>query len=125
MAPSWPGRRGKSSLPTRQPEQDVGLNGHDQREQHHDGGRPERQPAPELGQQQVVDPPFQVGALGIHKFVLGQNTAGLITLLITLLTFGIGAGVMVVIGMVEGVKYLRMSDEEFFETYFVNRKAWF
>jgi TM2 domain-containing membrane protein YozV len=68
---------------------------------------------------------IQVGALGIHKFVLGQNTAGLITLLITLLTFGIGAGVMVVIGMVEGVKYLRMSDEEFFETYFVNRKAWF
>ena len=68
---------------------------------------------------------IQVGALGIHKFVLGQNTAGLITLLVTLLTFGIGAAVMVVIGMVEGVKYLRMSDEEFFETYFVNRKAWF
>jgi TM2 domain-containing membrane protein YozV len=65
------------------------------------------------------------GWLGIHKFVLGQNTAGLITLLVSLLTFGIGMVVMLVIGMVEGVKYLRMPDEEFYETYLVNRKAWF
>jgi hypothetical protein len=41
------------------------------------------------------------------------------------LTFGLGASVMLVIGMVEGVKYLRMSDEEFYETYLVRRKAWF
>jgi TM2 domain-containing membrane protein YozV len=65
------------------------------------------------------------GAIGIHKFILGQTTPALIMLLVTLLTFGIGAGVMVIIGMVEGVKYLRMSDEEFYETYIVNRKAWF
>jgi TM2 domain-containing membrane protein YozV len=65
------------------------------------------------------------GALGIHKFVLGQTTAGFIALLVTLLTFGFGAPVMVVIGMVEGVTYLRMSDAEFHETYVVNRKAWF
>ena len=68
---------------------------------------------------------IQFGTFGIHKFVLGQNMAGLITLLISLLTFGIGAGVMLVIGMVEGITYLRMADEDFYETYIVNRKAWF
>jgi TM2 domain-containing membrane protein YozV len=68
---------------------------------------------------------IQFGAFGIHKFILGQTTAALIMLLVTLLTFGFGAAVMVVIGMMEGIKYLRMSDEEFYEAYLVNRKAWF
>ena len=65
------------------------------------------------------------GMFGIHKFVLGQNIAGLITVLVTVVTFGLGAGVMAIIGMFEGVTYLRMSDDEFYETYIVNRKAWF
>jgi TM2 domain-containing membrane protein YozV len=68
---------------------------------------------------------IQVGSLGVHKFILGRNTAGLITLLVTLLGCGVGAIVMVVIGMMEGIQYLRMTDEEFYERYLVQRKAWF
>jgi TM2 domain-containing membrane protein YozV len=65
-----------------------------------------------------------VGFLGIHKFVLGNNTPGLITLLVSLLTCGVGYPVMWAIGMVEGVRYLRMSDAEFYQTYVVGKKAW-
>jgi predicted Zn finger-like uncharacterized protein len=65
-----------------------------------------------------------VGALGIHKFVLGNNTPGLIMLLVSLLTCGIGWPVMMVVGMLEGVRYLRMSDAEFYQTYIVAKKAW-
>ena len=65
-----------------------------------------------------------VGFLGIHKFVLGNNTPGLITLLVSLLTCGVGYPVMWAIGMVEGVRYLRMSDAEFYQTYVVDKKAW-
>lgn len=67
----------------------------------------------------------QFGSFGIHKFVLGQTTPGLIMLLVSVLSCSFAMPVMMVIGMVEGVKYLRMSDEEFYETYLVNRKAWF
>jgi TM2 domain-containing membrane protein YozV len=68
---------------------------------------------------------IQVGSFGIHKFILGQNTAGLIMLLVTLVSCMVAMPVMLVIGMYEGVTYLRMSNEEFYETYIVNRKAWF
>ena len=44
--------------------------------------------------------------------------------LVTVLTCGVGTAVMVVIGMVEGVKYLRMSEDEFYQTYIVERKAY-
>ncbi len=65
-----------------------------------------------------------IGFLGIHKFVLGNNTPGLITLLVSLLTCGAGYPVMWAIGMVEGVRYLRMSDAEFYQKYIVEKKAW-
>ena len=66
-----------------------------------------------------------IGLLGIHKFVLGNNTAGIITILVSLLTCGVGYPVMMVIGMIEGVRYLRMSDAEFYQTYIVDKKGWF
>ncbi len=66
-----------------------------------------------------------VGSFGIHKFILGYNTAGIIMLLVTLLTFGVGAIVMHVIGIVEGIMYLTKSDEEFYETYGLGKKEWF
>ena len=44
-----------------------------------------------------------LGALGIHKFILGYTTEGIIYLLITFLTCGIGAGVMQIIGLVEEI----------------------
>jgi TM2 domain-containing membrane protein YozV len=66
-----------------------------------------------------------IGALGIHKFILGYNTEGLIMLLVTLLTCGIGGMVTGVIGLVEGIIYLTKSDDEFVRTYIQNKKGWF
>ena len=66
-----------------------------------------------------------LGALGIHKFVLGYQNEGLIMLLISLLTCGIGAGAMGLIGLIEGIIYLTKSDEEFYEIYQENKRGWF
>lgn len=66
-----------------------------------------------------------LGALGIHKFVLDYTKEGLIMLLVSVLTFGIGAGIMGIIGFIEGILYLTKSDEEFEETYIVGHKGWF
>lgn len=64
-----------------------------------------------------------LGKLGIHKFILGYNTAGIITILITLTC--VGAPIMALIGLVEGIIYLTKSDEEFYNTYIANKKEWF
>ena len=66
-----------------------------------------------------------VGSLGVHKFVIGNTTAGLIMLLVTLLTCGFGGIVMHAIGLVEGIIYLTKTDEEFYQTYVVEKKQWF
>lgn len=65
-----------------------------------------------------------LGSLGIHKFLLGYTTEGLIMLLVTILTCGFGGIVMGVIGLIEGILYLTKSDEEFNQTYVVGRKGW-
>lgn len=70
-----------------------------------------------------------LGSLGIHKFILGYNNAGIITLAITvvggIVTCGIASGVMGVIGLMEGIIYLTKSDAEFNELYIEGSKAWF
>lgn len=66
-----------------------------------------------------------LGALGIHKFVLGYTKQGLILLLTTILTLGLAGFITGTIGLVEGILYLTKSDEEFVETYVRNKKAWF
>jgi len=66
-----------------------------------------------------------VGGLGIHKFVLGYTTEGLIMLLGTILTCGIAGIVFTPIGLVEGILYLVKSDEEFVKTYVQNKRGWF
>jgi len=66
-----------------------------------------------------------LGALGIHKFILGYTTEGLIMLLVTLLTCGFGGAVMGIIGLVEGIIYLTKTDEEFLNAYIVEKKGWF
>ncbi|ASC70758.1 hypothetical protein XM38_017040 [Halomicronema hongdechloris C2206] len=66
-----------------------------------------------------------LGSLGIHKFILGYTTEGIIMLLVSLLTCGVGGTVMWVIGIVEGVIYLTKTDDEFVATYIVNKKGWF
>ena len=66
-----------------------------------------------------------LGTLGIHKFILGYQTEGLIMLLVTILTCGFGGFVMGVIGLAEGIIYLTKSDDEFYSTYLAAKKGWF
>jgi len=66
-----------------------------------------------------------LGALGIHKFILGMTKPGVIMLCISLLSCGIAWPVMHVIGIIEGIIYLTKSDEEFYHTYMVEQKGWF
>jgi TM2 domain-containing membrane protein YozV len=62
-----------------------------------------------------------LGWLGVHKFILGYTTEGVIQLVLGLLTCGLTN----IIGIVEGVIYLTKSDEEFVRTYIQNKKGWF
>lgn len=66
-----------------------------------------------------------LGSFGVHKFVLGYTTEGLIMLAITLFTCGVGAAVIGVIGLIEGIIYLTKTDEEFTATYELNKRGWF
>lgn len=65
------------------------------------------------------------GSLGIHKFILGYTTEGVIMLAVTVVTCGIAGIVMSVIGIIEGIMYLTKSDEEFVRTYIQSKKGWF
>ncbi|MBC7782567.1 MAG: TM2 domain-containing protein [Burkholderiales bacterium] len=66
-----------------------------------------------------------IGGFGVHKFILGLTTPGLIMLLVTVLTCGVGGIVMGIIGLIEGIIYLTKTDEQFHQEYVVNKKAWF
>lgn len=66
-----------------------------------------------------------LGSLGIHKFYLGYKKEAVIMLVISLVTCGIGASVMGIIGFIEGILYLTKSDEEFQEIYVQGYKGWF
>jgi TM2 domain-containing membrane protein YozV len=66
-----------------------------------------------------------LGSIGVHKFILGYTGAGLVMLLVTLLTCGLASPVMHLIGLIEGIIYLCKSDEEFVRVYVDGRKEWF
>ncbi len=66
-----------------------------------------------------------LGSLGVHKFILGYTGAGLIMLLVTVLTCGVAGMVMHVIGLIEGIIYLCKTDEEFVRVYIEGRREWF
>jgi TM2 domain-containing membrane protein YozV len=76
-----------------------------------------------------------LGGLGIHKFVLGYNQEGIILIavyvvafIIAMVTCGLGVPLVfipTVIGIIEGIIYLTKTDEEFVQTYIVNKKPWF
>jgi TM2 domain-containing membrane protein YozV len=61
------------------------------------------------------------GGLGVHKFILGYTQEGIIQLVVSVVTCGIGS----IIGFIEGIIYLTKSDEEFYNTYQANKKGWF
>ena len=66
-----------------------------------------------------------LGCLGVHKFILGYTLAGLIMLLVSVLSCGVAAPVFGIIGLIEGILYLVKSDEEFVRIYVDGRKEWF
>lgn len=70
-----------------------------------------------------------LGAFGIHKFVLGYTTSGVIMLVVSVaggvVTCGIASFVMGVIGLIEGIIYLTKTPEEFKTTYIDAKREWF
>lgn len=66
-----------------------------------------------------------IGALGVHKFILGYTQEALIMLLTSVLTCGFASPIMGIIGLIEGIMYLAKSDQEFYDTYIANKKGWF
>lgn len=70
-----------------------------------------------------------LGSFGVHKFYLGYNSAGFVMLAVSivgsLLTLGIAAGVMCVVGFIEGIIYLVKSQTDFEQLYVYNKREWF
>lgn len=70
-----------------------------------------------------------LGVFGVHKFYLGYHTTGFImlgvTILGSLLTIGIAAGVVWLIGVIEGIIYLMKSQSEFEQLYVFNKREMF
>jgi TM2 domain-containing membrane protein YozV len=66
-----------------------------------------------------------LGSFGVHKFILGYTGAGLIMLLVTLLTCFVAFPIMHLIGLIEGIIYLTKSDTDFVKTYVDGRREWF
>lgn len=62
-----------------------------------------------------------LGGFGVHKFILGYTTEGIIQIVITFVTCGVGS----IVGLIEGIIYLTKSDEDFVRTYIQNKKGWF
>ena len=68
-----------------------------------------------------------LGALGIHKFILGYTKEGVIMLVVSVLgsIVVVGPMIMGIIGLIEGIIYLTKSEEEFASTYVNAKKGWF
>jgi len=66
-----------------------------------------------------------LGGFGVHKFVLGYTGAGLIMLLVSVLTCGALYPLMHLFGIIEGILYLTKTDDEFVRLYVDARKEWF
>lgn len=71
---------------------------------------------------------FFLGGFGAHKFYLGYNTEGIIILLVVwggLVCFGVPTMIMGVVILIEAILYLTKTDQDFYQTYVLNRKGWF
>lgn len=60
-----------------------------------------------------------LGGLGVHKFYMGRLIPGLVHVLLSCF-FGLGW----VVGIVEGVRYLKMTDSEYERTYVTGSRSW-
>lgn len=56
-----------------------------------------------------------LGGFGIHRFMLGDAMGGILRIVLC----------CVPIGLIEGIIYLMKTDEEFHQTYVVEKKGWF
>lgn len=71
---------------------------------------------------------FFLGGLGIHKFYLGCNTAGIVMLLVFIfgfILFGLPSFVIAIIAFIEFIIYIIKSDADFQSIYVDNKKCWF
>src|SRR6516165_2657060 len=66
-----------------------------------------------------------LGSLGVHKFILGYTGAGLVMLLVTLLSCFVASPIMHLIGLIEGIIYLTKPDADFVKIYVDGRREWF
>jgi TM2 domain-containing membrane protein YozV len=70
---------------------------------------------------------FTLGCFGIHKFYLGYKSEGIAMILITVigsLCLGLGAFVMYIFALIEAVRYVTLTQEDFEQAYVINRKGW-
>ena len=66
---------------------------------------------------------LSLGAFGAHKFWLGKSTAGIVTAAASVTCFGFPF--VWVIGVVEAINYLKLTDAEFLTTYQDGPRDWF
>ena len=64
---------------------------------------------------------FFLGIFGVHEFYLGYNTAGIIQLILGVVTCGLTG----IIAFIEFIIYIVKSDEDFQAIYVDNEKHWF
>jgi TM2 domain-containing membrane protein YozV len=71
---------------------------------------------------------FVLGFLGIHKFYLGYKNEGIIMLVVCIVgtpCFGLGPLVMMIVALIEAVKYITLTQQDFEYTYVIGSKGWF
>lgn len=66
-----------------------------------------------------------LGPLGVHKFMMGYTGAGIILLLLTVLSCGILWPILHLFGIIEGIIYLTKSDDDYVRTYVDGQREWF
>jgi len=83
--------------------------------------------AADVGNKRVTAGIFGIvlGALGIHKFIIGRRAAGLVMLLLSLLSAGMLFPIFAIIGLIEGIIYLTKSNDEFYSMYIEGKRSWF
>ncbi len=64
---------------------------------------------------------FFLGTYGIHEFYIGNTKRGLIYLIVTLITCGLGGIIIWILSLVEMVKYLKCKDDEEFNEKYVKK----
>mgnify|MGYP003309106133 FL=1 len=54
-----------------------------------------------------------LGAYGAQKFYIGEMKKGWLYLIVTIVTCGLAGVIFWVLSLIEGIKWLQMTDEEF------------